>query len=88
MFIVASQFFAAEPGSFAFLILPLLVAALLPLILGRLAKFDRVKEYHCGEKASFDAALIYYDVSDGTIRRIYYVFGALFVLILIAGVMV
>ncbi len=83
----ASQFFAADMGSFVYFVLPLAAAALLPLLFSRLAMFDRAREYHCGEKADFDAAMVYFDSGETGYRRIYYGFTALFILILIAGVM-
>jgi ech hydrogenase subunit A len=66
--------------------LPLMLLALLPWIIGKMERFDRVKTYHCGEKESFDAALFYFEPSPKMKQIIYWGFTALFAGILLAGV--
>lgn len=66
-------------------ILPLLLLALLPWVVGKMERFDRVKTYHCGEKEDFDAALFYFAPSHRTAQRLYWGFGALFAGILLSG---
>ena len=66
--------------------LPLMLLVLLPWIIGKMERFDRVKTYHCGEKESFDAALFYFEPSPKMKQIIYWGFTALFAGILLAGV--
>ena len=65
--------------------LPLMLLAILPWIIGKMERFDRVKTYHCGEKEEFDAALFYFKPSLKIKRLIYWGSGVLFTAILFVG---
>ncbi|MCK9374263.1 MAG: pesticidal protein Cry5Ba [Sulfuricurvum sp.] len=65
--------------------LPLLIVFLLPIMIRAMERYDRIQPYHCGEKESFDAALVYFEPSVFTQRLIYWGFGAMFVALLLAG---
>jgi ech hydrogenase subunit A len=69
----------------ALLALPLLFIAALPFLVRAMERFDRIQPYHCGEKEGFDAALVYFEISDAAKRAIYGGFGALFVLVALSG---
>jgi ech hydrogenase subunit A len=84
--VVAAHFFADAAFGFYLFTLPLLIGALLPLLFSKLARFDRVREYHCGEVNGFDSALFYYEPGAVIERRIFYGFSALFGAILLSGV--
>lgn len=73
-------------GYYAFGV-PLAIAALLPLLFRRLARFDRAREYHCGEQSNFDAALLYYELSEERAGQLALFFGGLLCLMILAGVM-
>lgn len=50
-------------------------------------RFDRGKPYHCGERESFDAALVYFSPSDRVKRMLYGGFAVLFVAVACVGVL-
>lgn len=69
------------------LVLPLLFVLLLPAMVRGMEKYDRIQPYHCGEKVSFDAALIYYKPSIQLQLIIYRSFGFLFIAVAFVGVL-
>jgi len=73
-------------GALVWLLPPLLVAALLPWLLRRMARFERTDEYRCAERGSFDAALYYAPENVWVRGRLYLLFGALFLAVGLSGV--
>ncbi len=67
------------------LALPMLLVFGLPSLIRWMDRYDRTQPYHCGEKESFDAALVYYAPSEKIEKIIYWGFGALFVAVAIVG---
>jgi ech hydrogenase subunit A len=67
------------------LALPMLFVFALPSLMRRMDRYDRSQPYHCGEKETFDSALVYYEPSLQLQRIIYWVFGILFVAVAIVG---
>ncbi len=65
--------------------LPLLIVMALPSFIHIMDRFDRIQPYHCGEKESFEAALVYFDPSVRTKQIIYWGFGVLFVAVALTG---
>lgn len=70
-----------------FLLAAALLLAAVPWFYGWVGRFDRTVEYHCGEKERFDAALFYFQIGGAMKRRIYWLFGALFFAVAVAGVL-
>jgi ech hydrogenase subunit A len=68
------------------LLMPLVLVLALPLIIRSMDGYDRSQPYHCGEKKSFDSALVYYEPSVKVRQMIYWVFGLLFVSVAMIGV--
>ncbi|MCX6075008.1 MAG: proton-conducting transporter membrane subunit [Campylobacterales bacterium] len=71
----------------AWLALPLLLVILLPSMVQKMERYDRIQPYHCGEKELFDAALVYYEPSIRVRQIIYGGFGMLFVAVAFIGVL-
>ncbi|MDD5159163.1 MAG: proton-conducting transporter membrane subunit [Sulfuricurvum sp.] len=67
--------------------LPLLFVFALPSMIRSMEHYDRTAIYHCGEKESFDAALVYYEPSVRIKGMIYWGFGILFVAVAFVGVL-
>lgn len=67
------------------LALPMFFVFALPSLIRRMDSYDRSQPYHCGEKESFDAALVYYEPSLKIQRILYWGFGSLFVAVAIVG---
>ncbi|MDP2850612.1 MAG: proton-conducting transporter membrane subunit [Sulfuricurvum sp.] len=67
------------------LALPMLFVFALPTLIRRMDRYDRSQPYHCGEKESFNAALVYYEPSLKLQRILYWGFGSLFVAVAIVG---
>lgn len=65
--------------------LPLLFVMLLPRVVRGMERYDRTLPYHCGEKESFDAALVYYQPSVKVEQAIYWGFSVLFIAVALAG---
>lgn len=67
------------------LVVPLLFVILLPFIIRSMDGYDRSPPYHCGEKESFDSALVYYEPTRRTQQGLYWSFGILFFSVAILG---
>ncbi|WP_295052153.1 proton-conducting transporter membrane subunit [Sulfuricurvum sp.] len=67
------------------LALPLIFVILLPVIVRSMNGYDRSQPYHCGEKESFDSALVYYKPSHYMQQAMYWSFGILFISVAIFG---
>jgi ech hydrogenase subunit A len=65
--------------------LPMLLVFALPALIRRMDRYDRSQPYHCGEKESFDAALVYYEPTLKVQRILFWTFGSLFVSVAIVG---
>jgi ech hydrogenase subunit A len=65
--------------------LPMLLVFALPALIRRMDRYDRSQPYHCGEKDSFDAALVYYEPTLKVQRILFWAFGSLFVAVAIVG---
>lgn len=67
------------------LAVPMVFVFALPAVVRRMDRYDRSQPYHCGEKESFDAALVYYSPSANIEKIMYWGFGILFVAVAIIG---
>jgi len=86
--IVVSAAGLLESGGYRNLLglaVPLLVVFAIPFGIRWLARFDRVKPYHCGEKEGFGSALLYFEPSLEVKKAIYWGFGILFVAVALGG---
>lgn len=81
--IVLIEFYGGKASYY--MAIPVLLLAAVPWLYRWLNRFDRVSEYHCGERAAFDSALLYFDAATTTKAAIYWFFGVLFVLVALAG---
>lgn len=77
---------AEHPGAALWLPLPILLVMGLPWLLRYMARFERTDEYRCAERGSFDGALFYAPEAQGIRRRLYALFGALFIALGLSGV--
>jgi ech hydrogenase subunit A len=66
---------------------PMLFVFAMPSIIRSMERYDRTLPYQCGEKGSFDSALIYYEPSIKIQRAMYWGFGILFVAVALVGAM-
>lgn len=69
----------------ALLALPLLFVFVLPRVMRGMERYDRTEPYHCGEKESFDSALLYYEPSVRVKQMIYWSFTLLFAAVAVVG---
>jgi ech hydrogenase subunit A len=67
------------------LVFPMLLVFILPKFIRLMDRYDRSQPYHCGEKESFDSALVYYEPSLRVKKILYWGFGVLFVSVAIIG---
>lgn len=77
---------AEHPGAALWLPLPILLVTGLPWLLRYMARFERTDEYRCAERGDFDGALFYAPESQVVRRRLYLLFGALFLVLGMSGV--
>lgn len=75
-----------HPGAALWLPLPILLVMGLPWLLRYMARFERTDEYRCAERGSFDGALFYAPEAQGIRRRLYTLFGVLFIALGLSGV--
>jgi ech hydrogenase subunit A len=69
----------------ALLALPLLFVFVLPRVMRGMERYDRAEPYHCGEKESFDSALVYYEPTVRVKQMIYWSFTLLFAAVAVVG---
>ncbi len=61
---------------------------MVPLFYRYVSTFDRVKPYHCGERATFDSALFYFSMPERIRVFLYGVFILLFIALALVGVVI